>query len=136
MHSWLPNSKALFVTVVSNNQTTLRELETYLSGAGVVVQGTRLIDRVLEMTPPSSTAVVMFPDGYRIEAVEKALTALHSQRPSVLAVLVTNDPRRFGHPSALDSEQALVIPKPAWAWTILDTVRARSDSDPVPRASS
>jgi hypothetical protein len=128
-----PSGKAgLSVTVVASNVETLRALESYLHGAGVAANGTRMVDRVLEMTPPSSSAVIVFPDDFRQDTVMEALGALRRERPDVLAVIVSQEPRRFEglvgtgkapHPAPL------VIPKPAWAWTILDAVRARLDSD-------
>jgi hypothetical protein len=91
-----------------------------------------MIDRLLEMTPPSSAAVILFPDDYADGAVAKALGELQRERPDVLAVIVSQEPRRFeqlagtGRPHRASP---LVIPKPAWAWTILDAIRARLDSD-------
>jgi hypothetical protein len=122
--------KGLSVTVVASNAETLRALESYLHGAGVAANGTRAIDRVLEMTPLSSVAVILFPDDYPEEAVTKALGALQRERTDVLAVIVSQEPRRFEQLAVRSQHLApLVIPKPAWAWTILDAVRARLDSD-------
>ncbi len=103
-----------------------------------MTNGTRVVERVLEMTPPSSTAVILFPDEYGHVVVGTALAALHRERPDVLAVIVTSEPRQFEQTSAglPDHPIPLVIPKPAWAWTILDAVRAKLDSGPGPRASS
>jgi hypothetical protein len=125
-------NKGLSVTVVASNVETLRALESYLHGAGVAANGTRLIDRVLEMTPPSCAAVILFPDDYPEEDVAKALAALRRERTDVLAVIVSQEPRRFEELAGTGRSQLpapLVIPKPAWAWTILDAVRARLDSD-------
>lgn len=119
--------KALSVTVVSSNRETLDGLEAYLRESGVVANGTRALERLLEMTPPSAVAVILFPDEYGAAAVTKALAALHRGRPKVLAVLVTNEPGRFERATGVEPGDGapLVIPKPAWAWTILDAVRAR-----------
>jgi hypothetical protein len=127
-----PSKKSLSVTVVASNSGTLEALELYLHGAGVFANGIRLVDRVLEMTPPTSAAVILFPDDFREEDVVKALVALQRERPQVLAVIVTHEPQRFGHVAGTRGSQdlaPLVIPKPAWAWTILDAVRARLDAD-------
>jgi hypothetical protein len=127
-----PSTKSLSVTVVASNQGTLEALELYLHGAGVFANGTRMVDRVLEMTPPSSAAVILFPDDFPEEEVVKALAALRRERPNVLAVIVTHEPQRFEHVAGTRGSQdlaPLVIPKPAWAWTILDAVRARLDAD-------
>jgi hypothetical protein len=91
-----------------------------------------MIDRLLELTPPTSAAVILFPDEFEGDLVSRALALLDGQRPDVLAVIVTKEPRRFEHPSGENGKgpPALVIPRPAWAWTILDAIRARLDSDP------
>jgi hypothetical protein len=117
----------LFVTVVSTHRETLGSLEAYLRSAGVAANGTRAIGRLLEMTPPSAAAVILFPDEYDPRSVTQALATLHRGRPKVLAVVVTNQPRRFEQMTGAGSGLGapLVIPKPAWAWTILDAVRAR-----------
>lgn len=124
-----PLPTALSVTIVSSNRETLGALEAYLRGAGVITTGTRAIERLVEMTPASAAAVILFPDEYPGATVTKALVALQRARPRVLAVVVTNEPSRFEHVTPVSGDGApLVIPKPAWAWTILDAVRARLDS--------
>jgi hypothetical protein len=118
------------VTVVSSNRDTLGGLEAYLRSAGVVTNGTGALESLLEMTPPSAVAVILFPDEYEAAAVTRALAALHRGRPRVLIVVVTNEPGRFQRATRASSGVGapLVIPKPAWAWTILEAVRARLGS--------
>jgi len=95
-----------------------------------------MLERLLEMTPQSSAAVILFPDEFQHDMVREALTALDGQRPEVLAVIVTNEPRRFERVAGPGSQRTatLVIPKPAWAWTILDAIRARLDSETLKAA--
>jgi hypothetical protein len=130
--------KRLSVTIVSSNLETLQSLDAYLRGAGVTSNGTRLLDRLLEMTPPTSTAVVVFPDEYGAGLVERSVSALGRERPHVLVVVVTSEPQRFER--MLERRRSatvpLVIPKPAWAWTILDAIRARLDSNRAVDGSS
>jgi hypothetical protein len=130
--------KGLFVTIVSSNRATLEGLESYLRGAGVATSSTPTVDRVLEVTPRSSAAVILFPDEYGREGVLKAIAALGRERPDVLTVIVTNEPRRFrriaGHGSA--HTRPLVVPKPPWAWTLLDIVRARLEAGAPPDDAS
>ncbi len=126
MPSTSRKTQRLLVTVVSRNASTLEGLHTYLRAAGVATTTTGAIERVVEMTPPSAAAVILFPDEYSPGVALRALGTLRKLRPDVLAVIVTNEPRRFeatgdGRPPA----SPLVMPKPAWAWTILDAVRAR-----------
>lgn len=123
-------SQPLLVTVVSKNASTLQGLDAYLRGVGVVSTTTGAMDRVVEMTPAAAAAVILFPDEYDRAVAAAALATLRRERPDVLTVVVTNEPRRFG--DAIDEDDPtgfpLVMPKPAWAWTIMDAVRARLDA--------
>lgn len=121
----------LHVTIVADNPDTLEGLESYLRRAGVTTNGTQHIERSCEMTPPSSSVVVLFPDDFRPEAVMSALAALRAHRPAALPMLVTMDPKRFASlPASGMSLLPLVVPKPVWGWTILDAIRARFDAEP------
>lgn len=118
------------VTIVSDNPETLDGLESYLRRAGFTTSSTRQIEKSSEMTPAGSS-VVLFPDDFGSEAVMSALAALRAQRPAALAVLVTKEPKRFDSlPVSAGGLSPVVVPKPAWGWSILDAVRARSDSEP------
>jgi len=122
--------RPLHVTIVSDNPETTDGLEFYLRRAGVTTTGTRHIEKASEMTPPASSAVVLFPDDFRSEAVTSALASLRTQRPSALPVLVTKEPKQFELlPSSDGGLLPLVVPKPVWGWTILDAIRARLDSE-------
>ena len=126
-----PKHRRLLVTVVSKNASTLEGLETYLRGVGVTTTSTGAIERLIEMTPPAAAAVILFPDEYGPDVAIGALEALKKLRPEVLVVIVTNDPRRFGDVGGEDPAAGpLVMPKPAWAWTIMDAVRTRLDARP------
>jgi hypothetical protein len=130
--------KGLSVTIVSSNRATLQGLESYLRGAGVATSSTPTVDRVLEVTPRSSAAVILFPDEYGREGVLRALAALGRERPEVLTVIVTSEPRRFGRIAGQASGRMrpLVVPKPPWAWTLLDIVRARLATGAAPNDAS
>jgi hypothetical protein len=132
MTSRRPNPQQLLVTVVSKNPSTLQGLDAYLRSAGVSTTTTGAIERLVEMTPPSAAAVILFPDEYSSQSAIDALTALRKARPDLLAVIVTHEPHRFQTPTGNEAAAAspLVMPKPVWAWTILDAVRARLDSVP------
>lgn len=130
-------ARGLAVTILSANADTLRGLETYLRGAGVTVNGTRIVNRLVDMTPRTSTAVVLFPDDFAAHAIDTALAALRTARPDLLAVIVSSDAQRFRRTETRAGSPALVIPKPAWAWTILDAIRARLEAAPgAPNGSS
>ncbi len=123
--------RSLHVTIVSDNPETLDGLESYLRRAGVTTNSTRHIEKCSEMTPPSASVIVLFPDDFRLDAVMSALAGLRDQRPAALPVLVTKEPKRFESvPSSAGGLSPLVVPKPVWGWTILDAIRARFDSEP------
>jgi hypothetical protein len=124
-------SAPLLVTIVAKNASTLRGLETYLRGAGVLATTTAAIERVVDMTPPAAAAVILFPDEFAPQAAADALATLKGRRPDVLVVIVTNEPQRFDERDEDDALRSLIMAKPAWAWTILDAVRARLDRRPA-----
>lgn len=117
---------ALDVTVVSDNLETLDELQAYLRRAGVATKGTKHIDGITDGPTTAPSAVVLFPDDFDTEAVMDALATIRKARPSLLFVLVTRDAKRFATVPPGESP-ILVIPKPAWGWTILDAIRATID---------
>src|SRR4051812_22265636 len=93
--------KSLRVTIVSANAETLDGLQSYLRQAGVDAQGTREVTSGDAITPHSS-AVIFFPDEYEAADVLKEIGRLRRERPRLLILLVTREPRRFS--KALDSQ--------------------------------
>jgi hypothetical protein len=122
------DGRALHVTVVADNPQTLAGVEKYLQRAGVTTNGTKHVDRLSEMTPPVASVVLLFPDDFHSGSVMAALSTLRTQRPMALPVLVTREPKRFASLPG-GGLQPLVVPKPAWSWTILDAIRGRLNSD-------
>ena len=117
----------LNVTIIASSPETLDGLESYLRGVGVNTNGTRHIEKIVEMTPPSSAAVVLFPDDFGAPSVFAALHLLRIERSHALVVLVTRAPKQFEFEGQGDKENwPLVVPKPVWGWTLLDAIRARA----------
>jgi len=115
------------VLVVAANHETVGELQDYLSTAGVIVGATSVLP-IARALPPRLSAVVMFPDDYDEKAVTENLGALRTARPRLLVLLVTSAPQRLG-PAAGPSGAAtipLILPKPAFGWSILDAIRAHT----------
>lgn len=115
----------LHVVIVSDNPETLDGLQEYLQRAGLTAHAARNLQAaVLESAAVS--AVVLFPDDFPQAEIEAAVERITRSRPNVLPVLITQAPHRFS--SLLNNTTARVtpriIPKPAWGWTILDTIRA------------
>jgi hypothetical protein len=120
----------LHVAVVSTNSETLDGLESYLRGAGVTTTCTRNIGNAAKLGTGAS-AIVIFPDDFGWNAAVAALTECRSKNPHLLAVVVTSTPQRFeALTSPGDGAVPLVVPKPAWSWTILDAIRAHLDTVP------
>ena len=125
-----PPVKSLFVTVVAARRETIEALHTYLQGAGVASHATQaLTDPAL--LSPGTTAVVLFPDEFdRAEVVHRVLS-LRTARAPLLLVVVTGTPQRFR--PALDPDAhgllPIVLPKPAFGWSILDALRGQDRAE-------
>ena len=107
MSSSPPKNQGLLVTVVSKNASTLEGLDAYLRGAGVAATTTAVVERLTEMTPPSAAAVILFPEEYSPDVTIHALGVLNKLRPGVLAVIVTNEPRRFVNATGEEDRAAM-----------------------------
>ena len=119
---------SLHVTIVSDKVETIERLTEYLGRAGVITNATRHIERAVEQSPEVTTAIVLFPDDFDAEQAALALAQLRLHRPRALRVVITGQPRKFALPDERhDEATVLVIPRPAWGWTILDAIRARLD---------
>lgn len=115
------------VTIVAANAETLDNLQLYLTRAGVAARATRKLD---QSDADPCDAVVFFPDDFALGEVEKELRRLHGES-TVLALLVTCRPAKFtaaANATKSGKLRTIIIPKPAWGWTILDTIRARLSS--------
>jgi hypothetical protein len=116
------------VAIVSANPETLDGLQSYLQEAGVAARGTRRIEDCAALRASATLAVVLFPDDFSRESVMAAVVDIGLRGPSILRLLVT------GHPKAFERlvegrRNVLVVPRPAWGWTILDAIRAHVDDD-------
>ena len=118
------------VTLIADNPETLDGLQAYLAGVGVASRTTRVL-RDVALILPGSSALVLFPDDFELKDVERRLAFLRASRPELLIVLVTSLPGRFR--PALDPDDrslaAVVLPKPAFGWVILDAIRAHERSE-------
>ena len=120
-----PRGHPIHVTIVSDNPETIDGLEGYLRAAGAITQSTRELETSAQLVPIFAAAIVLFPDDFSSEVVFRTLADLRAKRPHALIVLVTREPRRFEALPSLDERVApVVVPKPAWGWSILDAIRA------------
>jgi hypothetical protein len=121
------SSKASYVTVVAHNPQTIEVLSSYFARTGVTSNTARELDAV-GMIPAAATAVVLFPDDFGASDVEAKLLPLRRARPKLLIVLVTGAPQHLGEALAPDGRSVppIVLPRPAFGWTILDAIRGRT----------
>jgi hypothetical protein len=114
------------VTIVAVRAETRTGLQHYLADAGLGARGTpRLGD--IDMKPCS--ALVLFPDEFSSADVRRELSRLRLDHPEIRPFLVTGDPKSYSEliVSTGTEHPIIVIPKPAWSWTILDAIRATKD---------
>jgi DNA-binding NarL/FixJ family response regulator len=118
----------LRVTIVSSNPETLDGLQAYLRQAGVDARGTSEIESGVALEP-YPCAVVFFPDEFPAGDVLREVARLHRERPRLLVVIVTRDPRAFTE--TIDPRgrvPTVVVPKPVWGWAILDAIRGHLET--------
>ncbi|HET7544139.1 MAG TPA: hypothetical protein VFK05_29910 [Polyangiaceae bacterium] len=114
--------QSVHVTIVASSAETLDGLQTYLSLAGLAARGTR---QLADFGREPCTAVVLFPDEFSAKDVLRELARLRREQPRVLCLLVTSEPLRYADAAGVKGAglAPIVIPKPAWGWTILDAIR-------------
>jgi len=119
------NSNGNHVAVIADNPQTLANLDSYFKRLGVTSSGSRSLEGDAAI-PSSATALVLFPDDYESSAVEHLVTTLRRTRPKLFLVLVTSAPQHFGGATQPDGRTVppLVLPRPAFGWTILDAIRS------------
>lgn len=120
-----PKAKPLHVTVVCKTKDTIEDLRAYFDRSGVPTHGTRILGEASTI-PPATSAVVLFPDDYDGADVIALVLELRRARPRVLLLLVTREARRFELALAPDGRSIppIVLPRPSFGWSILDTIRA------------
>jgi hypothetical protein len=121
-----PRKQPLHVLIASDSVETLDGLQLYLRQANVVARSTRVLDPRL-IHSDGVVAVVLFADDFTERAVLDVVTDLVSGRKGILPVLVTGEPLKFMRVMRSDDPAfvPIVLPKPAWGWTILDAIRGR-----------
>lgn len=125
-----PSTTSIHVTVVAESPETIDGLHGYLDGAGVESRAIRAV-REAHVVPARSTAVVIFPDEFGVDDVVASITSLRAARPRLLILLVTGAPQRFRAALEPDGRSLppIVLPKPAFGWTILDAIRAHASTE-------
>lgn len=123
---------SLHLRIASANPATVDGLQDYLGRIGVRAQGATDITGLGKDLAAEMQVVILFPDDFPFATVSAEVTTLRRGRKDVLVVLVTSEPRRYETlPEVAGGYVPLVIPKPAWGWTILESIRARLDAGPL-----
>lgn len=122
-------ARSLQVAVIADSRETTDGLHAYLQGAGVASHTTRSL-RDASRLPPAVIAVVLFPDEFDAPDVVSRISSLRASRPQLLMVVVTSTPQRLRPALDPDGHSLLpiVLPKPAFGWTILDAIREHARS--------
>jgi hypothetical protein len=122
-----PPAKPAFVMVVADSQQTLDDLHSYFTRVGVTSNGARQLGDV-SIVPGDVTSLVLFPDAFDRALVEGFILAVRRSRLELPILLVSSAPQQLAAAVAPDgvSVPPLVLPRPAFGWTILDAIRART----------
>jgi len=122
-------NRSLSVSIVARSRETIDGLQRYLGRADVASHAALSLDG-LKSVAREATAIILFPDEFEAKEVEESVLSLRAARPRVLLVVVTALPQQLDallRPDARSS-QPIVLPKPAFGWTILDAVRDQAES--------
>jgi hypothetical protein len=122
-----PDAQSLSVTIIARRHETIEGLRAYLLAAGVTPRTTKVLGDWSAL-PSSTTSVVLFPDEFETNDVVQVVSSLRRSRPRLLVVVVTSAAQRFRPAFDPDEESHLpvIFPKPAFSWSILDTIREHS----------
>jgi hypothetical protein len=108
------------VLVISSSAETRDGLHAYFSQVGLGVLARRSLNRIAEL-PGSLRAIVVFPDDYEGHEAAAYLSMVRQRRPELALVVVTREPAVYNTDGS--PINAIVLPKPAFGWTILDAIR-------------
>jgi hypothetical protein len=118
------------VTIISARRETVDALHAYLESLGVASHATQGLSDA-SLVSPTTTAVVLFPDEFEASDVVARVLSLRRTRTPLLLVVVTSTPQRFR--PALDADahgvSPIVLPKPAFGWSILDALRRQDRTE-------
>ena len=118
------------VVVVCENPETVDGLQTYFVSVGISAHSARGLD-ANTCIPERTTAVVVFPDEFEGDDVVERISSLGGRRPRLLLLIVTGEPQRFAaaRKSVKKGSSWLVLPKPAFGWTIVDAIRLHAETN-------
>lgn len=124
--------ESLRVTVIGVNARTVDSLHRYLTDAGVESSAMRQLPDVTALSNLGD-ALVLFPDDFDACAVLSAVASVQRLRPELQLLLITSAPQQYQcRESSNDAPLPILLPKPAFGWSILDAIREAVSRHVVP----
>jgi hypothetical protein len=116
----------ILVTIAADNPETVDGLHAYMRRAGVSAKSTRRLDDLIRLSEGAS-AVVLFPDDFPTGAALATARTVLERVPEAVLLLVTSTPLRYTElePTFRSNRRIVIVPRPAWGWTILDGIKSR-----------
>ena len=126
----VPTRRSLTVMTVADDIPTLEGLERYLHPRVSFLAVPELDGAVAGLA--ASDAVVLYPDGFAVRAVERFVRRLICDTTLSLVIVVTAQVDRFRalSQSRATASRFIVLSQPVWPWELFATIQA---SLPYPR---
>jgi hypothetical protein len=119
----------LRVTVVGESAKTIESMRRYLSAAGVNSEAMQQLPKTSTLSQLGD-ALVIFPDEFNTGAVLSTIENVQRLRPRLQLLLVTSAPQLYqDRPSSNSAPTPILLPKPAFGWSILDAIRASASAN-------
>ncbi|MGC4069550.1 MAG: hypothetical protein QM784_33825 [Polyangiaceae bacterium] len=123
------------VLIVSRNAETAQHLRLYFESRGLLVDVAASLGE--EIGASAHMAFVVFPDELTKSESEQRLLALVRQKRKTKVIVITADTQRYAdlvtRPGEARSKRVIVLPRPAFSWTIFDYVVTPLDEPDNPR---
>jgi hypothetical protein len=120
------STAALAVTIIGDNSKTVEGLAQYLSASGLHPRSLRRFPDAIE-SADLGDVLVLFPDEFETALVLSSVETLQRHQPRLRLLLVTSAPRTYELRVVADSApKPVVLPKPAFGWSIVDAIRAEA----------
>ena len=111
--------------VVCDDDGTLLRLREYLTKAGFSFRGARKLADAWRQAR-SCASMVLMADDFDTGEVVAGMLGMLARPPKPFVVIVTSARRQLEPIALLEQPGSVVIiPRPAWGWTIVDLLRGR-----------
>jgi hypothetical protein len=123
------------VLIVSRNAETAQHLRLYFESRGLFVEVATSLGE--DASGSVYLALVVFPDELTKAGSEQRLPAWVRRQRKTKVVIITSDTQRYSElatkPDEVRSPRVVVLPRPAFSWTIFDHVVTPIDKLDNPR---